>query len=350
MLYINCIRKYCLTIVATVIISGEILFLPARGFSQSPGKKQADEEFERGSILFTAGAYKDALEKFQSSYKLNPQNEVLYYMGLCYVQLGEKAKAVKVLQDYVVAESEKISKSRGREIAVILEQMMPQIGVIYLTAEEKSAEVIIDDEKVGFTPLKTGIYVEPGTHKILVKSIEGKVWSNTIQLKTGETVEFNLTSQDLQIKDESRVERSSGEEGVIKEQSKQKRRKISPVLWGSFLAITVASGIAGVVTGAMSLSKVDEMDDLDRECIANGCNSSITGYEDYLSKKSKTYDESKILADATTGLLIGSGAFAIITIALSPFVFSSEKKEKEKKISNIGLGVKGGTPVLVIKF
>jgi hypothetical protein len=310
-------------------------------------KTKAREEFERGSVLFAAGDYAAALEKFQAAYDLHPHHKIKYNLGLCHMKLGQRAKAMQALEDYVIGEGDAIDQERAHEISILLEEMASKVGVLYFDVEAQLAEVEVDGEICGRTPLKGGVYVEPGEHELRVTATDGFEWRQTIEIKAGESREINVSIADMAFPG------LEGKAPVVKPEPAVKPaagpHKVPRAWFYATLAITLAVGAAAGITGGMAVSEAAELDDLDTRCRDEGCAQDPDLHDAYVSKKSKTYDSARRLADATTGLIAAAGALAVTSVVLGVLSFS-KRKGKEKDVPKTSLLPAGDGLVLTVKF
>jgi len=337
--------------VACVALAAVLMSAWVRGASGQDesdlDKTKAKEEFERGSVLFAAGDYAAALEKFQAAYDLHPHHKIKYNLGLCHMKLGQRAKAMQALEDYVIGEGDAIDQERAHEISILLEEMASKVGVLYFDVEAQLAEVEVDGEICGRTPLKGGVYVEPGDHELRVTATDGFEWLGTIEVKAGESREIHVSIADMAFPG------LEGKTPVAASEAAAKPAAGSPkVPRASFyatLAITLAVGAAAGITGGMAVAKAGELDDLDTRCRDEGCRFDHDLYDAYASKKSKTYDSARRLADATTGLIAISGALAVTSVVLAVLSFS-RRKGPEKNVPKTSLLPSGDGLVLTVKF
>lgn len=293
---------------------------------------QAKEHFDRGLILYSVGDYKAALEKFLLAYELHPHHKIKYNLGLCYIKLGERAKAAQALEAFVVGEGDAIDSNIAKEIAIILEEATAKIAVFYFSVEAKWSEVFVDGESRGRTPLPGGIYVEPGEHTLKVVATDGMEWKAEADVKAGETLEIDVKLVDMGfpgLDDDGGA--SSGQ--PLPPTEKQKK-KLHPAYFYTALGLALALAAASAVTGGFAVSRASELDDLDAACEELQCNLDGDLYAEYEADKDEAYGTAKTLADTTTGLLAAAGGMAAAAVVLAVFTFG----RKEKKSKTLGRG------------
>jgi len=307
---------------------------PARGQAVSGSDlTQAKEHFDRGLILYSVGDYKAALEKFLLAYELHPHHKIKYNLGLCYIKLGERAKAAQALEAFVVGEGDAIDSNIAKEIAVILEEATAKIAVFYFSVEAKWSEVFVDGESRGRTPLPGGVYVEPGEHALKVVATDGMEWKAEADVKAGETLDVEIKMADMGfpgLDDDGGA--SAGQ--PLTPPEKQKKKKLPPAYFYATLGLALALAAASAVTGGLAVSRASELDDLDAACEEIQCNLDGDLYAEYEADKDEAYGSARTLADTTTGLLAAAGGLAAASVVLAVFTFGG----KEKKGKTLGRG------------
>jgi hypothetical protein len=322
-----------------VLLAAAAAVLPAPALGQAVSGSdlaQAKEHFDRGLILFSVGDYKAALEKFVLAYDLHPHHKIKYNLGLCYIKLGERAKAAQALEAFVVGEGEAIDPSIAKEIAIILEEATAKIAVFYFDVEARWSEVFVDGESRGRTPLPGGVYVEPGEHALKVVATDGMEWNAEVDVEAGQSLEIEVRLADMGfpgLDDGGGAAQVSPLTGPEKQ-----KKKIHPAYFFTSLGLAIALAAASAITGGLAVSRASDLDDLDAACEELQCHQDEDLYVQYEADKDETYGTAKTLADTTTGLLAAAGGLAAAAAVLAVFTFG----RKEKKEKTLGQG-----PVLV---
>jgi hypothetical protein len=141
---------------------------------------EARSRFKRGTELYDEGNYRGALVEFQRAFEASPNFRLLYNIGQVYLQLQDYARAVKSFTRYLTEGGADVPASRHDEVNKEIERLVPRIG--QLTVESApGAEVLIDDESIGFAPLPAAVPANTGRHKVSV-IINGKETSRVIDL------------------------------------------------------------------------------------------------------------------------------------------------------------------------
>ena len=301
------------------------------------GMEKSKEYFERGIILYKAGDYKGALENFLTSYDLRPHPKLKYNIGLCYLKLGYTARALNEWQGFISKEKYDIEPEIADSLAEIMATVVVTVGRLFVAVDVDGADVTVDGESFGESPLGRPVFVEPGKHVVTVTGPGGAVREKSVTLGVGETREIHVALAEGPDK---------AEPGKAKKEKKKKTAATAALPWkkperkkvirGFFylvLGLTAGALGAAVGTGILAMEKKDDIKALDEACREEGCNQvDEETYLAYRAKRSDLYDEGKSLGDASTSLFAAAGALAVTGIVL--FVFSRPLIEKKAKGSS----------------
>jgi hypothetical protein len=122
----------------------------------------AKADYATGKVLFTDGDFAGALIKFEAAFAKFNDPRLLWNMAACEKNLRHYAKVLHLLARYrkeggALLTSEDVQDAN--DLATALEPFTTQVT---LSANEPDAEVFIDDEKVGTTPLPEPLVLDVG--------------------------------------------------------------------------------------------------------------------------------------------------------------------------------------------
>lgn len=303
-------------------IFGILLFLIVSFPVQSSGqngedkKKRSKEFFERGIILFKSKDYKGALENFQSSFELYPHPNLKYNLGVCLFFLKKYAEAGNYLEAFLLEEGGHTESAIVQKSLSTLAEIRSRVGLVYINVNIPGAEIRIDGEACGNSPLDSGLYVEPGSHEIKASGSTGKVWKGMIDIKAGETKMITITLAGEPEADETKEIQASKKDIDEEKHEKKDRGKPARGFFYASLALAVASAIGGGVSGGIAMKKADELDDLDRDCLNAGCDNDLQAHNNYLEKADDLYHDAEDAGKASTALFVVSGAAAIAGLVM----------------------------------
>lgn len=223
---------------------------PALGDAPKPQElAEARNRYKKGLELYQEGAFDAALIELQRAYDLAPSYKILYNIGLVDLQLNDYAGALRTFRKYLEEGGKKIDAKRRAEVEKEIDKLQGRVATLTLKTKVSGAEVLVDDLKVGETPLSEPLLVTAGKRKIsLVK--EGYVGENRVIVIAGgdtKTIELELRSTA-----EAQAERKKQDDKPVKsgrtDQPKEPGRPVPWLLWGITGGLAAGTAVAGVLT------------------------------------------------------------------------------------------------------
>ncbi len=325
--------------------------------SQAGAKEVAKKYFERGVVQFKAGDNEGALENFLASYKARPHAKVKFNIGICLYKLGRYAEAGNAVEEFLAKESAEFQKAMVDSVLEFLQEVRRKAGIVQVEVDEEGAEVWIDGKSLGMSPLASGIYVDPGDHELDIRARDGRKWSGKVKVGAGETRVVNVTLALEKAAEEKPATETKKEAGAKQGPEEKKggpaakggRKKAGKALFYASLALAAASALGGAISGGVAMQKVGDLDDLDNECEANGCDGSAVLHDTYLEERGDIYGAAERAGNASTALLAAAGVFAGVSIVC----LLAWKPWKREKAPKGGLGLlpaAGGRLALTAQF
>ena len=148
----------------TLLIS--TVFLRPALAEQAAGMAEARRLFERGVELFSEESYPAALASFESSYALRESPVVLFNIAMCQRALFRFPDAIDSFREYLRRWGEGADRERRDEIAQLIEAMGAQLLLLSVNVSITDAEIMVDGELVGRTPLAEPLRLGPGEHVV----------------------------------------------------------------------------------------------------------------------------------------------------------------------------------------
>jgi hypothetical protein len=152
--------------------------------------RDAGKHFQRGVTLYGEADYHAALVEFKRAYALAPNVAVLYNVAEAEYQLQEYASALATFEHYLGQAS--ATDPRRGEIESTLEVLRTRVGHVSLTTDPSGADVTVDDELVGTTPLDQAIAVGVGHRKVTVSITGRPTVTRYVDVAAEDTVSLSL--------------------------------------------------------------------------------------------------------------------------------------------------------------
>src|SRR5512139_2669744 len=233
-------------------------------------RDDAKSRYLKGVELFEEGDYQAALIEFKRSYECVPNFNVLYNIGQVYFQLQDYANGLKTLQQYLDDGGKRIPQSRRTEVERDVEKLKARVATVTIKVSQPGADILVDDVKVGTSPLSGPIIVSAGKRKFDAVKEGFRATPKTEEIAGQETREIVI---DLQASTTViNVGGSGGEGGAGGSVSTggaggatpAPPEEPVPVLPITFWSLTGAFVIGTAVTGGLALSADSELKDLKR--------------------------------------------------------------------------------------
>jgi hypothetical protein len=220
-------------------------------------KKQAQALFDQAVKLAKSDDARGALAAFRGAYSAYPSFRVLYNIGQLCSRLRDAACAVRAFEQYLRDGGADIPARKRADVEEELRSLAKQVASVTIDVDVAGAEISIDDERIGHSPLPRPWVVNPGSHKIAV-TYETKLVERTVTASAMDTLTVDI-----------QIPKDPAPEPVVvpipPERAEQprppERRQVPVVPWvvtGGLAAGTVVTGILAAVTYSSFQDKRDE--------------------------------------------------------------------------------------------
>lgn len=226
------------------------LTVPALG---QGGKAQelaeARTRYKKGLELYQEGAFDAALIELQRAYDLAPSYKILYNIGLVDLQLNDYAGALRTFRKYLEEGGKKVDAKRRAEVEKEIEKLQGRVATLSIKTGVSGAEVLVDDQKVGETPLSEPLLVSAGKRKISLSKDGFAPVSRVINVAGGDqktiTLELRSTAEVKAERKKQEQDKPTKERG---QEAKEPGRPVPWLLWGITGGLAAGTAVAGVLT------------------------------------------------------------------------------------------------------
>ena len=172
----------------------------------------AKGDYESGKVLFTDGDYAGSLVKFSSAFDASKDPRLLWNMAACEKNLRHYSKALKLVRQYS-ADGDKVLTDQDRQDASeLIKVMEPFTAKLKVTVDEPDAEVTVDDDVIGKSPVEP-LIVDIGTRKVRVHKDEFEDF--TKELSVGGAMEVAVDVKMVKIVHEGRINVKASNDATI---------------------------------------------------------------------------------------------------------------------------------------
>ena len=131
-------------------------------------KGEAKASYDTAKLLYVDRDFEGARVKFSAAYDASKDPRLLWNMAACEKNLRHYAKALKLVRSYASDGGALLTEQDRTEAAELIKLMEPLTAQLVLRVSEPGADVAIDDEAIGPSPVPTTT-VDLGTRRVRVK-------------------------------------------------------------------------------------------------------------------------------------------------------------------------------------
>jgi hypothetical protein len=184
-------RTVCLAVLVSLAIPLALRSV-AQAQPNSAAAADAGKHFQRGVTLYNEADFRAALVEFRRAYETAPNAAVLYNIGQTYYQLQNYAAALVALGRYLTEAGP--TAPHRREVEQTIDTLQSRVGKVAISTTAPGADVTVDDELVGKTPLDDAVLVSIGRRKITALR-DGRVTETRfVDVAAGDTVTVSLNA------------------------------------------------------------------------------------------------------------------------------------------------------------
>ncbi len=145
----------------------------------------ARAEYEAGKLLYQDGDFQNALVKFQRVHELSHDGRLLWNIAVCEKNLRRYTRVLATLERYLADAGPLLSAADRQEAKDLADAAKPLVSSLRVTVTEPGAEILVDDDKVGISPLAAPVLLDLGKRRIRVQKAGFKPFDRTEQVAGG---------------------------------------------------------------------------------------------------------------------------------------------------------------------
>jgi hypothetical protein len=157
----------------------------------------AKTEYDLGKILYRDGDFAGAVVKFSHAHELASDPRLLWNIAACEKNLRRYARVLKLLERYKTEGKDVLTEADQQEAQGLIDAIKPFISTVTIVANEPDAEVSIDGQSVGKTPLGEPLKVDMGSRlfKVTKPGFGEQTRTEKLAGASATTLEFQLTRE-----------------------------------------------------------------------------------------------------------------------------------------------------------
>ncbi len=202
----------------------------------------AKAHFRTGQIDYEQSRYPEAAREFETAFRLSGKVELLYNVGKAYAGAGDLARALAAYRRWLAAAP--AAPDRDAVAARVVE-LAHTVGRLRLRDTAAGANVKIDAEPVGETPLPAPLELNPGKHRLEVAKEGFRTFRTYFDVSADKETTVAAPLESLMVVRVVEVERKPPEKKPLYKQW---------WLWTIVGGVVVAGAVTGGVLGAQPAS------------------------------------------------------------------------------------------------
>ncbi len=265
------------------------------------GDREGEEHFARGVELYQEGNYKAAVVEFRRSYEASRRFGVLYNVGQAQYQTVDYVGALTTFRRYLRDGGDKIPHARRAEVEQEIARLRTRVGRMNIKVAQAGAEITVDDDKVGMSPLPDEVLVSTGVRRVTVTKDGYKPFSKAIDVAGGDSTKVDVGL--LPVTDGNEANEVSPPRPPV-EPVQEKR-----IPWEGWITAGALT-VGAVVTGVIALKENSDL--VDARGTFNVPSATLSG----ASTRTKAF---AIISDVcTVGALVAGGISLYLTLKPEP--------------------------------
>lgn len=183
-----------LALILAVTLTGTVAAQPPTANVPASVKARASQHFDAGTEAFARGDYEQAYREFLACYGLIPSLNTLGNLGRLELETGRFVEAARHLREFIARKRQQ-SQEPGPTALDAYSIALSKVGRLELEVRETDANVFIDDQLVGLSPLPEAWIGEPGDHELRVEKAGHLPGRKRFTLQAGQATREQMALQ-----------------------------------------------------------------------------------------------------------------------------------------------------------
>ena len=184
-------------VVAAAIVLCALAPREAIADGPSPAEVEAARaDYRRGVELYEARRYAEALIELERAESLAPTYRLHYDIALVQRQLGDAAGALRSFRSYLEA-GDVLAAARRAEVERAIAELTARVASVTVTANVPGAEIAVDDQVAGTTPLATALVLNPGSHRVRASKVGFRPETKMLEVVGGDRIDQPFSLEEM---------------------------------------------------------------------------------------------------------------------------------------------------------
>lgn len=286
--------------------------------SQKQRMEEAQPHIQKAVELYDENDFANALIEFKRAYEIAQDWRFLFNVAQAAYQVSNYALALDSFQKYLSEGGAQVERKRRTFVEGEITKLKGRVAQVRITVNVPNADIAVDDEKVGVSPLPNAITVSAGKRKFTAMVTGKPIAIKSLEVAGGDSTQVSLEIESDEVKPPPPPPPPV-----------ETRRRIPWLVWGVTAGLAVVWGATGVV--ALIFSN-DAQSKINTYGVTKG---DITGAQDAARSFA-------LVSDIALGCtIVAAGVATVMTILAKPEPVEKAHPIAHFVLSPLGAGVYG---------
>ncbi|WP_437591159.1 PEGA domain-containing protein [Sorangium sp. So ce1000] len=171
----------------------------------------AKVDYETGKLLYNDGDFKGARIKFQRAHELSGDPRLLWNVAACEKSLRRYASVLPLLERYEREAGDLLTDAERQATAALIGEVKKLVSRLTVTVDQDGAEIYVDDEAIGRSPLSGPVLVDIGARRIRVVKPGFKEYVRTEQIAGATEISVAASLKEISLDGQLLIEAGDGD-------------------------------------------------------------------------------------------------------------------------------------------
>lgn len=187
------LRRIALALaLAVAALAGDAAGAPPRSPLADALQGEAKQAYEDGKIAYRDDDFEAALVKFDKAHALSSDPRLLWNMAACHKGMRRYARVAELLDRYLNEGGDALSDADRQRADKLKEAIARFVSHVSVAVDVSGADVFVDGERAGKTPLRHPLVIDMGTRRIRVAKHGYRERTEILRLAGGSPAELDI--------------------------------------------------------------------------------------------------------------------------------------------------------------
>lgn len=194
-------RRCVALLVATTLVAPSLMLASESSALAQPAKKKtlreqlppdAQKHWDTALALYQRSQWDGARTSFNAAYEASKNPRVLFNVAVCEKNLGRYARAIEVFKKELADGKGQLSAEEEADVKAQIQGLEQFVAQLTIDVSESGADIYVDENKVGTSPLPGPISVQLGERHVRATKVGFAEARENIELKGGSSGRVTL--------------------------------------------------------------------------------------------------------------------------------------------------------------